>query len=96
MSVPISTVSSESCFSLAGRINEERRRRLLPKTVAMLTCIKDWKLGERRLHHAVDNQELEDSFKNLYLDEYAAATSVGAAAGTSGGAAVVTSRGAAD
>ena len=48
MSVPISTVSSESCFSLAGRINEERRRRLLPKTVAMLTCIKDWELGERR------------------------------------------------
>ena len=53
----------------------------------MLTCIKDWKLGERRLQHAVDNQELEDSFKNLYLDENDAGTSGGAAAGTSRGAA---------
>ena len=69
MSVPISTVSLESCFSLAERIIEERRRCLLSETVEMLTCIKDWELGERRLQHAVYNQELEDSFKNLYLDE---------------------------
>jgi hypothetical protein len=41
MSVPVSTVSSESCFSLTGRIIEERRRRLLPKNVEMLTCLKD-------------------------------------------------------
>ena len=49
----------------------------------MLTCIKDWELGERRLQHAIDNQELEDFFKNLYLDEDEAGTSGGAAAGTS-------------
>ena len=40
MAVPVSTVSSESCFSLAGRIIEERRRCLLPETVEMLTCIR--------------------------------------------------------
>ena len=88
--VPVSTVSSESYFSLAGRIIEERRRRLLPETMEMLTCIKDWELEERRLEHAVDNQELEDSFKNLYLDEDEASTS-GGAAGTSRGAAAGTS-----
>ena len=47
--------------------------------------------GERRLHHAVGNQELKDSFKNLYLDEDAsgAATTVGTSgAGTSGSASV--------
>ena len=54
----------------------------------MLTCIKDWELGERRLQHVVDNQELEDSFKNLYLDKDAdeAASTAGssrAEAGTS-------------
>ena len=43
----------------------------------MLACIKDWELGERRLHHAVDNQELEDSFKNLYLDEDESRASTG-------------------
>ena len=83
MSVPVSTVSSESYFSLIGRIIEERRRCLLPETVEILTCIKDWELGERRLQHAVDNQELEDSFKNLYLDEdesRAAAGTIGAGA----------------
>ena len=87
MSVPVSTVSLESCFSLTGRIIEERRRRLLPETVEMLTCIKDWELEERRLQHAIDNQELEDSFKNLYLDEDASGAAAAASvsrAGTSG------------
>ena len=69
ISVSISTVSSESYFSLTGRIIEERRRRLSPETVEMLTCLKDWELGEKREQHVVDNQELEDSFQNLYLDE---------------------------
>ena len=41
MSVSISTVCLESCFSLTGKIIEERRRRLLPETVKMLACIKD-------------------------------------------------------
>jgi hypothetical protein len=31
--VPISTISSESAFSLCGRIIEERRRRLAPEMV---------------------------------------------------------------
>ena len=88
MSVPVSTISLESCFSLMGRIIEERRRRLLPETVEMLACIKNWELGESRLQHAIDNQELEDSFKNLYLDEDAdgaagPAGSSGAGAGSS-------------
>jgi hypothetical protein len=42
MVVSVSTVSSESCFSLTRRIIEERRRRLLPKHVEMFSCIKDW------------------------------------------------------
>jgi hypothetical protein len=35
----------------------------------MLTCLKDWELGEKREQHAIDNSELEDSFQNLFLDE---------------------------
>jgi hypothetical protein len=67
-SVPVSTVSLESCFSLTDRIIEERRRRLLPEHVKMLTCIKDWELGDRRLQHSVGNQEMAEAFENLYLD----------------------------
>ena len=53
LSVPVSTVSSESCFSLTGRIIEERRRCLSPETVEMLICLKDWELGEKRERHDV-------------------------------------------
>ena len=56
---------------------------MLPETIEMLTCIKDCELGEKRLQHAVYNQELEDSFKNLYLDE----DEFGATAGTTGASA---------
>ena len=43
------------------------------------------------LQHAVDNQELEDSFKNLYLDEDASRAAAAASTsrvGTSGSASV--------
>jgi hypothetical protein len=60
MSVPVSIVSSESCFNLTGRVIEERR--LLPHSVEMLTCIKDWELGDARAQHEVEKgmQQLED------------------------------------
>ena len=51
----------------------------MPETLEMLAYIKDWELGESRLQHTVDNQELKDSFKNLYLDD-----DVDGAAGTTG------------
>ena len=79
ISVHVSTISSKSYFSLTGRIIEERWQHLSPETVEMLTYIKDWELGEKKEQHVVDNQELEDSFQNLYLDEDEAA---GGAPGT--------------
>jgi hypothetical protein len=70
MVMPVSTISSESCFSLIGRIIEERRRRLAPKTVEMLACLKDGELGEKReQHEAADDKDLKDAFKNLFLDD---------------------------
>ena len=71
MSVPVSTVSSESCFSCTSRILEDRRWRLLPEHVEMLTCIKDWEQGARREQHTREDLDLdlEEAFKNLFLDE---------------------------
>jgi hypothetical protein len=66
--VPVSTISSESTFSMTGRIIEERQRKLRPKMVEMLTCIKDWEAAEARLQQSVEDKELEESFENLYLD----------------------------
>jgi hypothetical protein len=69
--VPASTISSESTFSLAGRVIEERRRRLAPDTVEILSCIKDWELADAHLQHSVeeDTKELEDEHDNLWLDD---------------------------
>jgi hypothetical protein len=69
MSVPVSTISFESCFSLTGMILEERRRCWLTENVEMLACIKDRELGARREHHDANSPELEEAFKNMYLDE---------------------------
>jgi hypothetical protein len=65
ISVPASTISSESAFSLCGRIIEERRRRLAPEMVEMLLCMKYWELGEARGQHCTQDQELEDTFEGL-------------------------------
>ena len=59
LTVPVSTISSESTFSMTGRIIEDQRRRLKPETVERLTCIKDWELAEARLQHSVEDKELE-------------------------------------
>jgi hypothetical protein len=69
ISVPVSTISSESVFSLCGRIIEERQRRLAPEMVEMLLCMKDWELGEARGQHFTQDQELEDAFEGLYLGD---------------------------
>ena len=69
ISVPVSTISSESAFSLCGRIIEERRRRLAPEMVEMLLCMKDWELGEARGQHSTQDEDLEKAFEGLYLDD---------------------------
>ena len=68
LTVPVSTISSESTFSMTGRIIEERRRNLKSEMVEMLTCIKDWEAAESRLQQMVEDKELEQTFEELYLD----------------------------
>jgi hypothetical protein len=51
LSMPVSIISSESAFSLTGRIIEERRRRPSPEMVEMLSCSKDWEADEVRPQH---------------------------------------------
>jgi hypothetical protein len=75
LTVPTSTISSESTFSLAGRVIEERRRQLTSEMVEVLSCLKDWELADAHLQHNVEKEtkELELAFDNMYLDEDAAA-----------------------
>ncbi|WVZ76741.1 hypothetical protein U9M48_024686 [Paspalum notatum var. saurae] len=61
--VPVSTISSESTFSLASRVLEERRRRL--------TLDMDWELADLHKQHTVEKEskELEAAFEAMYLDD---------------------------
>ena len=70
LTVPVSTISLESTFSMTDRIIEEQRMRLNVETVEWLTCIKDWELAEARLQHNVEDPELEEMFEDLYLDSW--------------------------
>jgi len=65
LTISVSTISSESTFSLTGRIIEERWRRLMLEMVEMLTCINDWETTEARLQHMVEDKKLEEVFEEL-------------------------------
>jgi hypothetical protein len=68
MTIPVSTISSESAFSLCIRVIEERRGRLTSKHVEMLSLLKDWEQGDTRQQHNMEDKELEKKMANLYLD----------------------------
>ncbi|XP_034586733.1 zinc finger BED domain-containing protein RICESLEEPER 2-like [Setaria viridis] len=42
LAIPLSTVSSESAFSLSGRILSDNRSSMTPETLEALVCCKDW------------------------------------------------------
>ena len=44
LTIPVSTISSESAFSTIGRIIEERSRCLGAEMVEMLSLVKDWEI----------------------------------------------------
>lgn len=69
ISVPVSTVSSESAFSMCGRIIDDRRQSLTPDMVKCLMTVKDGELAKRRAQHSADNAELVSAFEAMTWNE---------------------------
>ncbi|KAJ1701475.1 hypothetical protein LUZ63_001254 [Rhynchospora breviuscula] len=58
--VPVSTVASESAFSLCNRVLTDDRNRLGNKTFEMLVCLKDWFDADSRLQEPSDTLDNSD------------------------------------
>jgi hypothetical protein len=59
LAIPVSTVSSESAFSVAGRVLGKNRTSLSPETLEALVCAKDWLIGFN------DEEEGKLSYKSI-------------------------------
>ncbi|MCL7052159.1 hypothetical protein MKW94_018081 [Papaver nudicaule] len=57
---PVSTVASESCFSMSGRILSKKRSRPAPDTLEALVCSKDCNAARKR------RQEFKDSYVEVF------------------------------
>ncbi|XP_073064004.1 zinc finger BED domain-containing protein RICESLEEPER 2-like [Primulina eburnea] len=61
LSVPISTVASESAFSTGGRILDQYRSAMKPDVVEVLVCCRDWLVGQKETTEV----RLDDLTENL-------------------------------
>ncbi|XP_023909364.1 zinc finger BED domain-containing protein RICESLEEPER 2 [Quercus suber] len=68
LSIPITTVASESAFSIGGRIFDKFRSSLLPQTTEALLCARDWLYGVPAIHD-FEEESLVDDFGNLCLSQ---------------------------
>ena len=71
LTVQASTVTSESAFSVSGRVISQRRSRLSPKSVECCICLKDYLDGVVRQQHLTTLEEPMDADyeTNLYMEE---------------------------
>lgn len=77
LTVQASTVASESCFSLSGRVMSPRRTKLTPLSLEVCVCLKSHLDGMERIQHISPLEgELKDVEKEVHEEEIAMGLSV--------------------
>lgn len=69
LSIPITTVSSESVFSVGSRVLDQYRSSLKPSTVEAIICTRDWMFGEKVFNKDIPTDELAEEILNMNIDE---------------------------
>ncbi|TXG53317.1 hypothetical protein EZV62_022486 [Acer yangbiense] len=68
LTIPISTVASESAFSIRGRVLDQYCSSLSPDTVQALVCTRDWLFDKKTEEDHINMDELIEVVFNLNIE----------------------------
>ncbi|KAL8102577.1 hypothetical protein AgCh_027190 [Apium graveolens] len=69
LTISISTVASESAFSIGGRILDQYHSCLAHNIVESLICTRDWKFNVPEVHHNYPLEELTQNIMKLDIKD---------------------------
>ena len=67
LTVPMSTVASETAFSVGGRVVSKKRYNLASNVIEAGICVKDWEIADKRMYDSIRETEMFADMESLKL-----------------------------